>query len=169
MPLLKTSITIDITSNNNGTYDTYISTEDSSGEHYRDINAEKIGEYTADLIDTLEEAYSNKSYLSDRGDCRRKFCDPAMRVINNLRAENEELKKKLSADTKPCPACNFEHDCGKTINTQGDNFIIMQHTNDDGSITNSINTDEKHFYTLDIAFCPICGRKLETAVQKTDV
>lgn len=65
MSTLQNTITIDIKSHDNGTYDTYIATEGSSGSHYDAINAKTIGEYTADLIDTLEEAASGKSYISD--------------------------------------------------------------------------------------------------------
>lgn len=62
MSKLQNTISIDIKSNGDGTYDTYISTE-SSGSHYEAITAQTIGEYTADLIDTLEESASGKSYL----------------------------------------------------------------------------------------------------------
>ena len=61
---LKTTITVDIISHQDGTYDTYIATENSSGAHYDAINATTIGNYVADLVDSLEEAYSGKSYLS---------------------------------------------------------------------------------------------------------
>lgn len=68
MSELQTTISIDIKSNGDGTYDTYIATEGSSGSHYGAINAQTIGEYTADLIDTLEEAASGKSYLKTTPD-----------------------------------------------------------------------------------------------------
>lgn len=68
MSELQTTISVDIKSNGNGTYDTYISTEGSSGSHYEAINAQTIGEYTADLIDTLEEVASGKSYLKTNSD-----------------------------------------------------------------------------------------------------
>lgn len=61
---LKTTITVDIVSHKDGTYNAYIATENSSGSHYDAINAATIGDYVADLIDSLEEAYSGKSYLS---------------------------------------------------------------------------------------------------------
>lgn len=60
---LKTTIEVDVESYGNGTYDVYISHAGSSGAHYDKIDAKTIGEYTADLIDTLEESHSGKSYL----------------------------------------------------------------------------------------------------------
>lgn len=63
--MLKTTIIIDVISNENGTYNTYIATESSSGSHYDAIDAETIGSYTADLIDSLEREESGKSYLND--------------------------------------------------------------------------------------------------------
>jgi len=54
-----------------------------------------------------------------------------------------------------CQACDFKHDCGEVINTSGDNFMLVK--SEDGI---SITTNEKHFYTLKIKHCPICGRKL---------
>lgn len=59
---MNTTISVDV-QGKDGKYDVWIATESSSGSHYRDIDANKIGEYTADLIDTLEEADSGKSYL----------------------------------------------------------------------------------------------------------
>lgn len=63
MDKLKTTITVDIESNDDGTYDTYIATENSSGSHYKDANATTIGTYVAELIDILEESCSGKRYL----------------------------------------------------------------------------------------------------------
>lgn len=61
---LETSITVDVISNEDGTYNTYISHEGSSGEQYDDIDAKTIGEYVADLVDCLEEAASGNLYLT---------------------------------------------------------------------------------------------------------
>lgn len=55
MSKLYENISIEIKGNGDGTYDTYIATESCSGEHYEAITAETIGEYVADLIDTLED------------------------------------------------------------------------------------------------------------------
>lgn len=55
-------ITIDVDTNNNGTYNIYMQTENSSGESYINVTADRIGEYVAGLIDALEEAKSGKSY-----------------------------------------------------------------------------------------------------------
>lgn len=52
---LNTMITVDVKGNENGTYDAYIATECSSGSHYPEITADKIGEYVADLIESLNE------------------------------------------------------------------------------------------------------------------
>lgn len=60
---LQTTISVDIKSNEDGTYDAWIATESSSGSHYPRIDAKHIGKYVADLVDTLEEASSGKSYL----------------------------------------------------------------------------------------------------------
>lgn len=59
----ESNIHIDIKSNNDGTYDTYIATENSSGSHYKNINATQIGKHVAELVDVLEESNSGKSYL----------------------------------------------------------------------------------------------------------
>lgn len=63
--MLDTTISVDVKSNGDSTYDAYIATENSSGSHYPAITAAKIGEHTADLIDMLEEADSGNSYLKD--------------------------------------------------------------------------------------------------------
>lgn len=59
---MNTTISVDVRGND-GKYDVWIATEGGSGAHYRDIDAAKIGDYTADLVDTLEEAESGKSHL----------------------------------------------------------------------------------------------------------
>lgn len=61
-----TEISITVDSHEDGTYDIYMATENSSGETCNNITARKIGENVADLIDTLEEANSGKSFLKDR-------------------------------------------------------------------------------------------------------
>ena len=59
---MNTTISVDA-QGKDGKYDVWIATEGGSGAHYHDIDATKIGEYTADLVDTLEEAESGKSHL----------------------------------------------------------------------------------------------------------
>lgn len=59
---MNTTISVDV-QGKDGKYDVWIATEGGSGAHYHDIDATKIGEYTADLVDTLEEAESGKCYL----------------------------------------------------------------------------------------------------------
>ena len=51
----KRVITIDVERNEDGSYDTYIATESSSGSHYPKITADEIGEDVADLIECLYE------------------------------------------------------------------------------------------------------------------
>ena len=58
-----------------------------------------------------------------------------------------------------CKACNFEQNTGEVINNNGDDFIIIRNGEPDKS-TYNLATDEKHFYTLEINYCPMCGRKL---------
>ena len=64
---MKNVITIDIESmsDNNGKYDVWIADEGGSGAHYQNIDAQTVGDYTADLIDCLEEADSGESYLKN--------------------------------------------------------------------------------------------------------
>lgn len=59
---MNTTISVDV-QGSDGKYDVWIATDSGSGSHYRDIDAAKIGEYTADLVDTLDEAETGKSYL----------------------------------------------------------------------------------------------------------
>lgn len=67
---MENTISIDLISNGNGTYDTWISTEGSSGAHYPDASAEKIGVHVADLVDCLEEADSGNRYLPKISTCK---------------------------------------------------------------------------------------------------
>lgn len=66
---MQSVIEIDVRSNGDGTYKAYISHEGSSGTQYDAIDAKTIGEYTADLIDTLEEAETGNSYLTNDEKC----------------------------------------------------------------------------------------------------
>lgn len=67
---MENTINVDIISNGNGTYDTWISTEGSPGAHYPDASAEKIGVHVADLVDCLEEADSGRHYLPNVSTCK---------------------------------------------------------------------------------------------------
>lgn len=63
---MKNEITVDIESTKEeGKYDTWITSANCSGEHYPSITAKEIGENVADLIDTLEEGSSGKSFLKN--------------------------------------------------------------------------------------------------------
>jgi hypothetical protein len=52
--------------------------------------------------------------------------------------------------------CNY---CirGKVINTSGDGFSITEEKEDKRYF---LSTEGSHFFTMDIRYCPICGRKL---------
>lgn len=50
-----TDITVEIKGNADGTFNAYISTENSSGEEYQHISADEIGEHVASLIECLTD------------------------------------------------------------------------------------------------------------------
>ncbi|MBO5435147.1 hypothetical protein J6A31_04925 [bacterium] len=83
--MLDTTILVDVKSNGDGTYDTYIATENSSGSHYPAIIANTVGEYVADLIDTLEEEDSGKSYIVNNDKYLMTCFDNITRSITSLR------------------------------------------------------------------------------------
>lgn len=87
--MLDTIISVDVKSNNDGTYDTYIATENSSGSHYPAIDANKIGEYVADLIDTLEEEDSGKSYLTESKSYLVTCFDKTRDIITSVKTFND--------------------------------------------------------------------------------
>lgn len=58
-----TNISVDVKSHEDGTYDVFIATENSSGAYYPKIDANTIGVKVAGLIDSLEEKAAGKSYL----------------------------------------------------------------------------------------------------------
>lgn len=92
MNTLDTTVNIDIKSNNDGTYDAYIADICSSGAHYPAVSADKIGEHVADLIDTLEEATSGKSYFKSVNTVS----------FNKSLAENTAKIKQLYDDMQRC-------------------------------------------------------------------
>ncbi len=51
------TFTVDVELQNNGLYDVYIAHEGSSGEHYTDVTADRIGELVADDIECIKEGY----------------------------------------------------------------------------------------------------------------
>lgn len=65
--LKRTTFSVDVESNGNGTYDTWISTKGSSGAHYPTAKAAEI---VADLVDCLEEANTRKRYLTNAAPCK---------------------------------------------------------------------------------------------------
>lgn len=46
---------VDVERQPNGLFDVYLSHEGSSGEHYTDVSADRIGELVADLIESVAE------------------------------------------------------------------------------------------------------------------
>ncbi len=48
---------VDVELQDNGKFDVYLSHEGSSGEHHTDVTADDIGRLTADLVETVTEAY----------------------------------------------------------------------------------------------------------------
>lgn len=54
------TFTVDIQIQENGKFDIYIAHEGSSGEHYTDVTADKIGEIVADDIECIAEGYQNE-------------------------------------------------------------------------------------------------------------
>ena len=90
--MLEAKIIIDVISNEDGTYDTYIATESSSGSHYDAIDAEIIGSYTADLIDSLEKEESGKSYL--KSDDKENGSDNIEQYLDIIEKKGKEIRKK---------------------------------------------------------------------------
>ncbi len=54
------TFTIDVQLEENGKYDVYIAHEGSSGEHYTDVSADKIGELVAEDIECIAEGYQEE-------------------------------------------------------------------------------------------------------------
>ncbi len=54
------TFTVDVQLQLDGTFDVYIAHEGSSGEHYKDINADKIGEFVAGDIECIAEEYKEE-------------------------------------------------------------------------------------------------------------
>ena len=54
------SFSVDVQLQENGKFDIYIAHEGSSGEHYTDVSADKIGELMAEDIECLAEGYQNE-------------------------------------------------------------------------------------------------------------
>lgn len=57
------NISVEVEFLGKGRYNTYISTECSSGANYPNITAKDIGSFVTDLVDTLEEEHSGESYV----------------------------------------------------------------------------------------------------------
>lgn len=63
-----------------------------------------------------------------------------------------------------CKACNFQttddFNVGENINNTGDDFVIIR-SDENSKVTYDLAADiDNHFYTLEINYCPMCGRKL---------
>ena len=50
---------VDVQLMSDGTFDVYISHEGSSGEHYKHVTADRIGQLLADDIECIAENYGN--------------------------------------------------------------------------------------------------------------
>lgn len=59
------SISIQIRSNCNGTYEVLMATEGASGDHYSSLTAQQTGEHLTELIRTLEEAATGTTYCGE--------------------------------------------------------------------------------------------------------
>lgn len=51
------TFTVDVEIQENGKFDVYIAHEGSSGEHYMDVTADRIGELVTDDIECIVESY----------------------------------------------------------------------------------------------------------------
>lgn len=47
------NISVEVFQNKDGTFNTYIATDSSSGENYNHVSADEIGEYVAGLIECI--------------------------------------------------------------------------------------------------------------------
>ncbi len=54
------SFSVDVQLQKNGKFDVYIAHEGSSGEHYKDVTADRIGELVAGDIECIAEGYQNE-------------------------------------------------------------------------------------------------------------
>lgn len=54
------TFTVDVLVQGNGLFDIYLAHEGSSGEHYTDVTADKIGELVADDIECIRDGYENE-------------------------------------------------------------------------------------------------------------
>lgn len=52
------TFSVDVQMQGNGKFDVYIAHEGSSGEHYTDVTADKIGELVAGDIECIAESYA---------------------------------------------------------------------------------------------------------------
>ncbi len=55
------TFTVDVEMQENGKFDVYLAHEGSSGAHYTDVTADRIGELVAGDIECIAEAYQNES------------------------------------------------------------------------------------------------------------
>ena len=53
------TFSVDVELQSNGLFDVYIAHEGSSGEHYTNVTADRIGELVADDIECCAEEYSH--------------------------------------------------------------------------------------------------------------
>lgn len=60
------AISIDVSVNSDGTFDTWISTESSSGDHYDRISSNRLGDIVADLVECLAEESIHQDPLAEK-------------------------------------------------------------------------------------------------------
>lgn len=62
-----------------------------------------------------------------------------------------------------CEFCDFSkspwNDVGKDVNNAGDSFAMIK-AKENGVTKYNLVTGEKHFYMLNVNYCPLCGEKL---------
>ena len=63
MSKLNVTIHVDIQSNEDATFNTFIATDSSSGIHYTNITADEIGDLVSEFIEDLKDAHEDKSPL----------------------------------------------------------------------------------------------------------
>lgn len=77
-------------------------------------------------------------------------------IISYLKYKIDKVTSiKEINEQEGCEYCSFKNTDTNTINTSGDNFVLIKNENE---IT--LATDDKYFRTLKISYCPICGKKL---------
>ena len=83
------SFTVDVQLQENGLYDVYIAHEGSSGEHYKDVSANRIGKLLAGDIECIAEGY-----LREFGDDDSKL----IQTLAQMGLNKRDIDKIISVD-----------------------------------------------------------------------